>query len=51
MVRITGRASAEGGSDVDIANALKHALQDVHVARMAAKLRNQATVPRQQEEW
>ena len=51
MVRITGRASAEGGSDVDIVDALKRARQDVQVTRMAEKLRNQATVPRQQEEW
>ena len=51
MVRVTGRTSAEGGSDVDIVNALKRALQDVHVTRMAEKLRNQTTVPRQQEEW
>lgn len=51
MVRITGRASAEGGSDIDIVDALKHARQDVQVTRMAAKLRNQATMPRQQEEW
>src|SRR2546430_5983890 len=51
MVRITGRASAEGGSDVDIVDALKRARQDVHVTRKAEKLRNQVTVPRQQEEW
>ena len=51
MVRITGRTSAEGGSDVDIVDALKRAKQDVEVTRMAAKLRNQATIPRQQEEW
>ncbi len=51
MVRITGRTSAEGGSDVDIVDALKRARQDVHVTRIAEKLRNQATVPRQQEEW
>jgi len=51
MVRITGRTSAEGGSDIDIVDALKRARQDVHVTRAAAKLRNQPTVPRQQEEW
>jgi len=51
MVRITERASAEGGSDIDIVDALKRARQDVQVTRMAEKLRNQATVPRQQEEW
>lgn len=51
MVRITGRTSAEGGSDVDIVDALKRARQDVHVTRKAEKLRNQVTVPRQQEEW
>ncbi len=51
MVRIAGRTSAEGGSDVDIVDALKRARQDVDVTRIAEKLRNQATVPRQQEEW
>jgi uncharacterized protein len=51
MVRITGRTSAEGGSDLDIVDALKRAKQDVQVTRMAAKLHNQATLPRQQEEW
>ncbi len=51
MVRITGRASAEGGSDVDIVDALNHARQDVQVTRMAEKLCNQPTAARQQEEW
>ena len=51
MVRITGRESAEGGSDVDIVDELKRARQDVNAARMAAKFRNQAAAPRQQEEW
>ena len=51
MVRITGRASAEGGSDVDIVDALKRARHDVQVTRIAEQLHNQATLPRQQEEW
>ncbi len=51
MARIVGRTSAEGGSDVDIVDALKHARQDVISSRIAAKIRHQATVPRQQEEW
>ncbi|HZU69878.1 MAG TPA: ATP-binding protein [Ktedonobacteraceae bacterium] len=51
MVRITGRASAEGGSDVDIVDALKRARRDVQTSRMAEKLHYQATAPRQQEEW
>ena len=51
MVRVTRRTSAEGGSDVDIVDALKKARQDVNAARIAATLRNQRTVPRQQEEW
>lgn len=51
MVRITGRESAEGGSDVDIVDELHRAKQDVHVARKAEKLRNQVTMPRQQEQW
>ncbi len=51
MVRITGRESAEGGSDVDIVDALQRAKRDVQVARKAEKLRNQVTMPRQQEQW
>lgn len=51
MVRITGRLSAEGGSDVDIVDELKRARQDVNAAHVAAKVRSQAVAPRQQEEW
>jgi DNA helicase HerA-like ATPase len=51
MVHISGRLSAEGGSDVDIVDELKRAKQDVHAARAAAKIRTQAVAPRQQEEW
>jgi DNA helicase HerA-like ATPase len=39
MVRISGRLSAEGGSDVDIVDELKRARQDVHAAHVAAKIR------------
>lgn len=51
MVRITGRLSAEGGSDIDIVDELKRARQDVTAARAAAQVRSQAVAPRQQEEW
>ena len=51
MVRISGRASAEGGSDVDIVDELKRARQDVYASRSAEKIRNQAVAPRQQEDW
>lgn len=51
MVRITGRASAEGGSDVDIVDELRRARQDVTAARLAEKFKSQAFAPRQQEEW
>jgi DNA helicase HerA-like ATPase len=51
MVRIAGRVSAEGGSDVDIVDELRRARQDVKAARMTAKFRTQAAGPRQQEEW
>ncbi|GHO79960.1 hypothetical protein KSD_77310 [Ktedonobacter sp. SOSP1-85] len=51
MVRVTGRASAEGGSDVDIVRELRRARQDVSAARLAAQIRSQPVVTRQQEEW
>ncbi len=51
MVRVTGRASAEGGSDVDIVAELRRAKQDVGASRLAAQVRNQPVVSRQQEEW
>ena len=51
MVRITGRLSAEGGSDVDLVDELKRARQDVTAARAAAQVRSQPVAPRQQEEW
>ena len=51
MVRITGRTSAEGGSDIDIVEALKRARQDVSSGHIAEKLRHQKTMPRQQEDW
>ena len=51
MARITGRASAEGGSDVDIVSELERARQDVQAARVAAAMRNRPTQLRQQEEW
>jgi len=51
MVSVTGRASAEGGSDVDIVAELRRAKQDVGASRIAAQVRNQPVVSRQQEEW
>ena len=51
MVRITGRESAEGGSDVDIIDELRRARQDVNAARLTEKFKSQAFAPRQQEEW
>jgi hypothetical protein len=51
MVRITGRESAEGGSDVDIIEELRVAQQDVKASRIATEVRNQVVSPRQQEEW
>ncbi len=51
MVRITGRASAEGGSDVDIVDELRRARQDVNASRTAEKFKSQAVAARQQEEW
>src|SRR2546421_9241533 len=51
MVGITGRVSAEGGSDVDIVDELRRAKQDVHAARATAQFRSQVVAPRQQEEW
>jgi DNA helicase HerA-like ATPase len=51
MVRISGRASAEGGSDVNIVDELRRARQDVNASRMAEKFKSQAVAPRQQEEW
>jgi len=51
MVRIIGRLSAEGGSDIDIVDELKRARQDVAAARVTAQVRSQAVTPRQQEEW
>lgn len=51
MVRISGRESAEGGSDVDIVDELRRARQDVNASRSAVKFRSQPVAPRRQEEW
>ena len=51
MVRVAGRVSAEGGSDVDVVAALARAQQDASVARQAAAMRTPGAVPRQREEW
>lgn len=51
MVRVSGRASAEGGSDIDLVAELKSARQGISAARTAARVYNQAVAPRQQEEW
>jgi DNA helicase HerA-like ATPase len=51
MAHITGRDSAEGGSDIDIVSELERARQDMQSARIAAAMRLRPTQPRQQEEW
>jgi len=51
MVRVAGRASAEGGSDVDVVAALARAQKDASVSREAAAMRTSGAAPRQQEEW
>ncbi len=51
MVRVAGRVSAEGGSDVDVVAALERALQDASVSHEAAGMRTSGAVPRQREDW
>ncbi|HXR66316.1 MAG TPA: ATP-binding protein, partial [Ktedonobacteraceae bacterium] len=51
MVRVAGRASAEGGSDVDLVEELKIAREGLAAARTAARVYNQPVAPRQQENW
>lgn len=51
MVRVSGRASAEGGSDVDLVEELKLAREGLSAARTAARVYNQPVAPRQQEDW
>lgn len=51
MVRVAGRASAEGGSDVDVVAALERAQKDASVSREAAAIRTNGAVPRQSEQW
>jgi DNA helicase HerA-like ATPase len=51
MVRVAGRASAEGGSDIDLVAELKAAREGIPAARTAARVYSQVVPPRQQEEW
>ncbi len=51
MVRIAGRASAEGGSDIDLVAELKTAREGLAAARTAERIYHQSATPRQQEEW
>jgi len=51
MVRVSGRTSAEGGSDIDLVAELKAAREGIPAARTAARLYNRVVTPRQQEEW
>ncbi len=51
MVRVAGRASAEGGSDIDLVQELKFAREGLAAARTAARVYNQPATPRQQEDW
>ena len=51
MMRVTNRASAEGGSDVDVVAELAHARQVVGAARLTGRLNSHRTVSRQREDW
>lgn len=51
MIRISGRTSAEGGSDIDLVAELRAAREGIPAARTAARIYHQAVAPRQQEEW
>ncbi|HEX6819334.1 MAG TPA: ATP-binding protein [Ktedonobacterales bacterium] len=51
MLAVSGRASAEGGSDVDVVSELRRAAQAKSTDRAAQSLRAQGAVARQREEW
>jgi uncharacterized protein len=51
MVRVSGRISAEGGSDIDLVAELKIAREGLSAARTAARVYNQPATPRQKEDW
>ncbi|HET8844540.1 MAG TPA: ATP-binding protein, partial [Ktedonobacteraceae bacterium] len=51
MVRVAGRASAEGGSDIDLVQELKMAREGLAAARTTTRVYNQPVTPRQQEDW
>lgn len=51
MVRVSDRASAEGGSDIDLVAELKRAKEGLAAARTAERVYHQPVVPRQQEDW
>jgi DNA helicase HerA-like ATPase len=51
MLAVAGRASAEGGSDVDVVSELRRAAQAKSTDRAAQSLRAQGATARQREEW
>lgn len=51
MLAVSGRASAEGGSDVDVVAALQRAAQAKSTERAAQSLRARGAVARQREDW
>lgn len=51
MLAVSGRASAEGGSDVDVVAELRRGAQAKSTDRAAQSLRAQGAVARQREEW
>jgi DNA helicase HerA-like ATPase len=51
MLAVSGRASAEGGSDVDVVAELRRAAQAKSTGRAAQSLRAQGAVARQREAW
>jgi len=51
MLSVSRRASAEGGSDVDVVAELRRAVQAKSTERAAQSLRAQGAVARQLEEW
>ncbi len=51
MLAVAGRASAEGGSDVDLVDELRRAAQARNTDRAAQSLRPHGAVARQREAW
>jgi DNA helicase HerA-like ATPase len=51
MLSVSARASAEGGSDVDVVEELRKAVQAKSTQRAAQEMRGRGAVARQREEW